>query len=300
MIAGIISAANIAPAPLAFIERDPSLSYQLTLPETVSTGTLLAVSLLVPICVFALVHVVQAVSSGLCGWTALKSVFVSLAWLLLTFAQCCILDFAVTGCIKIAVGRPRPNFFALCDYQGYKQAVATGNFTAYFAATTPGVFGNISNCRAEDWAVAEAQRSFPSGHASFSFGAMMFVTLYLRAVLAVPNNTHFSLAAVVAACPLTVSTFIAISRVRDRWHNPDDISVGSLIGIMSALVAWWHYRSLRRSGLFSTEGAGKLADEDQPAARALLGNADSSAGGSPVVAGSTASAAGATAPAITV
>ena len=39
---------------------------------------------------------------------------------------------------KTFCGRKRPNFFALCNYKGYKTALATGNFTYYNSVTVAG------------------------------------------------------------------------------------------------------------------------------------------------------------------
>lgn len=149
----------------------------------------------------------------------------------------------------------------MCNYAGYGDALKSGNLTAYWAATTPGVFGSLDNCLATQANVWEGQKSFPSGHSSMSFGGMLFTTLYLRAAFGIANNVHVTFPAIIAACPLIVSSWVAISRVRDRWHNPDDIAVGSLIGIGSALVAWWHYRAHRRNGYAPTTGAAALDDD---------------------------------------
>lgn len=39
-----------------------------------------------------------------------------------------------------------PSFFDLCNYQGYGDAIKSGNFTEYYMKTTFGKFGNINNC----------------------------------------------------------------------------------------------------------------------------------------------------------
>ena len=263
LIVAVATNSATPPTPISFTERDPTYSYQLTIPETVPFGMLLGISLGIPVAVVLVVHTIKLVAargtpgaaSGVCG------VLSSFGWIFLCLTQCLIVVFALTDAMKIAMGRQRPNFFAMCNYQGYGDALKAGDLTPYFNATTAGVFGSLDNCRGSTANIWEGQKSFPSGHSSMSFGAMMFTTLYLRAAFGVANNVHVTLPAVVAASPLVISSFVAISRVRDRWHNPDDISVGALIGIGSALVAWWHYRAHRRSGYAPTAGPAALDDE---------------------------------------
>jgi diacylglycerol diphosphate phosphatase/phosphatidate phosphatase len=122
----------------------------------------------------------------------------------------------------------------------------------------------------EDW-IWEGQKSFPSGHASISFAGMTWITLYLRAAFGVANNVHVTVPALIAASPLVISTWVSISRVRDRWHNTDDIAVGALIGIVSALVVWWHYRLHRAGGRpHSSEPSARDSHSPQPTSHSLL------------------------------
>lgn len=115
----------------------------------------------------------------------------------------------------------------LCDYLGYREAAATGNFTAYWAATTPGVFGSAANCQAVAFDVKQAQMSFPSGHSSNSWAGLFFACLFLRALAGVPSRSFFSWASFVTAAPLVLAGYVSISRVRDRWHTTTDVSVGA-------------------------------------------------------------------------
>lgn len=54
-----------------------------------------------------------------------------------------------------------PSMQALCDYAGYAQAISSGNYTSYLAATSPGAFGDLSKCLAASKPTWKAQRSFP-------------------------------------------------------------------------------------------------------------------------------------------
>lgn len=115
----------------------------------------------------------------------------------------------------------------LCDYLGYREAAASGNFTSYWAVTTAGVFGNAANCQAVAFDVRQAQMSFPSGHSSNSWAGLFFACLFLRALVGVPSRSFFSWASFATAAPLVLAGYVSISRVRDRWHTTTDVSVGA-------------------------------------------------------------------------
>lgn len=111
--------------------------------------------------------------------------------------------------IKVAVSRPRPCFFAMCDYRGYRTAVASRQLHSYLDGTTPGAMADVVHCRAEEvWRrpssrhppgctlgltpcnppslcrtsaqkeITEAVQSFPSGHATAAFASCTFWALF--------------------------------------------------------------------------------------------------------------------------
>ena len=61
-----------------------------------------------------------------------------------------------------------------------------------------------------------------------------------------PRGVLFTPPAVVAAAPIIVALFVCATRIRDRYHYTDDVSVGFLIGTASALAAFAHHSSQRR------------------------------------------------------
>lgn len=153
---------------------------------------------------------------------------------------------SVTQFMKKLVGRPRPHFFQRCGWDVTKQE----------CASTP---------------EADAFKSFPSGHSSFSFATLGFVAIYLlgRVRPTRPFIMPISVcgrerevdprdALVLAALsPLLLAAFIACSRIIDHAHHASDVAVGIGVGFFSALLFHSRY-------FFSPFDAGSLAGEPRP------------------------------------
>lgn len=257
-----------------FVERDPSLSYPY-LDSTVSNGALALISTLLP-----LTCIVLAVSARVKfsptrvghapGSVGLRDedgedadpksdpVFASrvdavraLMFEIVCYCQALALTMITYNACKSFVGRLRPNFFAACDYKGYRHAMSTGNYTDYLAATTPGAPGDLTHCRAARADIDEASLSFPSGHASLAFVAMTWSTMALIRALTVERHqlgktvgssadvfrmSNIVSAARAGAClPMAYAVYVACTRVVDYKHRPADVIAGALIG---AVFAW--------------------------------------------------------------
>lgn len=141
-----------------------------------------------------------------------------------------------TSMMKMYVGRLRPNFYALCQ----------------FDITT-------LKCMTDQSHIFEARSSFPSGHSSLSFGGMgCLVWFFLgRSGIGKVSNkcsygeekgakrpfyerqwTDNKLGIVAAFLPWIWASFVACSRLVDNWHHPSDILAGSLIGIFCSTLAY--------------------------------------------------------------
>ncbi|PQP96647.1 lipid phosphate phosphatase 2 isoform X2 [Prunus yedoensis var. nudiflora] len=102
----------------------------------------------------------------------------------------------VTDAIKNAVGRPRPDFFWRCFPDGkdvYDQ------------------WGGVL-CHGKDSDIKEGHKSFPSGHASWSFAGLGFLSLYLCGkIKAFDRKGHVAKLCIVLL-PLLVASLVGISR----------------------------------------------------------------------------------------
>ena len=114
--------------------------------------------------------------------------------------------------VKVAVGRPRPSFYAQQLWALRSRSAAAHEH------------------------LDDALKSFPSGHATWSLCSGVFATgLALREV-----PTWRRAGAVVAfgweAVPTLLATWIAVTRVEDYRHFPSDILAGGLLGTLAGLA----------------------------------------------------------------
>ncbi|GJN84297.1 hypothetical protein PLIIFM63780_007853 [Purpureocillium lilacinum] len=139
------------------------------------------------------------------------------------------LSSVLTDIVKNAVGRPRPDLLARC---------------APSPGTKPDVLVTIDVCTAarDTHLLQDGWRSFPSGHSSFSFAGLGFLSLFLAGQLRVfryaAGGRDLS-RALLCLVPLVGAALIAISRCEDYRHDVYDVCVGSALGMA---VAYWSYR----------------------------------------------------------
>ncbi|CAH8381728.1 unnamed protein product [Eruca vesicaria subsp. sativa] len=129
----------------------------------------------------------------------------------------------ITDSIKLATGRPRPNFYWRCFPDGKEVFDALG-----------GVL-----CHGEPEEVKEGHKSFPSGHTSWSFAGLGFLSLYLSGKLKAFNREGHVAKLCIVFVPLLAACLVGISRVDDYWHHWQDVFAGGLIGLF---VAGFCYR----------------------------------------------------------
>lgn len=217
-----------------FIEQDPELSLPL-LTEQFSCNAVTIISVCMPVVSIMLV-IMRPFNKR--HQVTLSTLRYGL-WMYLGLGLAMLSTYCLTNTIKLAVGMPRPNCFAMCNYQGYNDAIASNDFTVYNDLTTAGVFGNQANCLSSNSVYrSEAFLSFPSGHASIVSASAAYVVMSnqyaaSKASFYLHTDRFISVFAVVMAL------VISVTRVTDYWHRTVDVMVGALVGISCSLF-WWY------------------------------------------------------------
>ncbi|KAG6715126.1 lipid phosphate phosphatase 2-like isoform X2 [Carya illinoinensis] len=129
----------------------------------------------------------------------------------------------ITDAIKNAVGRPRPDFFYRCFPDGNELYNQLGDVV----------------CHGKDSDIKEGHKSFPSGHASWSFAGLGFLSLYLSGKIEVFDRKGHVAKLCIVILPLLVASLVGISRVDDYWHHWQDVFAGGVLGLV---VAGFCYR----------------------------------------------------------
>ncbi|KAM6497116.1 lipid phosphate phosphatase 1 [Amanita muscaria] len=130
----------------------------------------------------------------------------------------------VTEFLKHTVGRLRPDFLSRCKWDKVLKA-----------------------CTGPIAGIVQGRESFPSGHSSTAFSGMAVLSLWLAGQTAAwcfkaPSSSspiRSRLASLfLTLLPLFWAAFVAVSRVEDNRHHPEDVVVGSTIGIISSMICY--------------------------------------------------------------
>ena len=137
--------------------------------------------------------------------------------------------YVITGILKLATGKPRPDFIARC--------------VPPLNATDP-AFGlsTVDICTQTNAAILrDGFKSFPSGHSSSSWGGLFFLSLFLAGKLHVWDGRGEVWRLFIAMVPSLAASLVAISRIEDARHHGFDVLFGSALGVVCAIVAYNMY-----------------------------------------------------------
>ncbi|AQK97639.1 Lipid phosphate phosphatase 2-like [Zea mays] len=132
----------------------------------------------------------------------------------------------LTDAIKDGVGRPRPDFFWRCFPDGKPEY---NNFTT----------GAI--CHGQASVIKEGHKSFPSGHTSWSFAGLGFLSWYLAGKIKVFDRRGHVAKVCIVLSPLLLAALVAVSRVDDYWHHWQDVCTGGLLGFTVASICYLQF-----------------------------------------------------------
>ncbi|CAG8886024.1 unnamed protein product [Penicillium egyptiacum] len=266
-----------------FSLTDPTISYPLT-KETVTTETLILVSLFAPAVIIFLLswllvpanatssttsnsgspkpHAAQYIRRKFWEW--------NVGWmgLALTLASA----WTATQGLKVLIGKPRPDLLARCDPDVARVAEFTvGGLGESVRGAATLVSWEICRDRSDSLRI-DGFASFPSGHSSFSFAGLIYLTLWLCSKFSVAfpylprypieDQTHTDdnssvrkrgaappvYLMLIAFVPTATACFISASRWFDYRHHGFDILFGAAIGIFFAYIGFNMYHLPIRRG----------------------------------------------------
>ena len=145
----------------------------------------------------------------------------------------------LTSTIKTVVGRPRPNFLAVCN-PNITCTPDNTQFNMDYVCQGTELFGDWKRLNTDEKkmrGVNQARRSFPSGHASHSASVATFAFLYIEKRIKTPeSNLLVLLKPLMQLIWICVSLFMCMSRVKDYYHHLDDVIFGAILGMIVSFI----------------------------------------------------------------
>ncbi|KAG9350559.1 hypothetical protein JZ751_024448 [Albula glossodonta] len=194
---------------------DETIRYPLK-PDTITHGLLAAVTISCTVIIISSGEAYLVYSKRIHSNSDFNQYVAALYKVVGTFVFGAAVSQSLTDLAKFTIGRPRPNFMAVC-----KPNVCKGYMLQI-------------NCTGDVRAVKEARLSFYSGHSSFGMYCMLFLALYVQARLVAkwarllrPTIQFFLVA---------FAVYVGYTRVSDYKHHWSDVLVGLLQGALIAIL----------------------------------------------------------------
>ncbi|KAL4921497.1 phosphatidic acid phosphatase type 2/haloperoxidase [Aspergillus aurantiobrunneus] len=164
----------------------------------------------------------------------------------------------LTDIIKNAVGRPRPDLISRCMP---RKGTPESKLVLWTVCT-----------QANEHILQEGWRSFPSGHSSFSFAGLGYLSLFFSGQMHVFRPRTDLCRCLLVLIPLICALLVAISRLDDYRHDVYDVTSGTILGSVVAYFSYRRYfpplRSLAcdtpyNKDDFGLEGFSKVPDDEE-------------------------------------
>ncbi|KAI9284442.1 phosphatidic acid phosphatase type 2/haloperoxidase [Umbelopsis sp. AD052] len=209
----------VPPFHQEFYLDDWSIRYPYSVKERVSFTALLLISVLAPLVIIVIIagfikRSFHDLHHGLLG------LFFALTFTLM-----------FTDVLKITIGEPRPDMLARCA-----PSVTTSPAESLL---------NVAICNGvASIDLQDGFKSFPSGHASYSFAGLGYLSLYLCGKLHIFDHQGHVWKSFLVMVPIMGAILVAISRIMDYRHHPWDVIFGSFLGFAAAYFSYHQYYPL--------------------------------------------------------
>ncbi|KAI7905873.1 phosphatidic acid phosphatase type 2/haloperoxidase [Cokeromyces recurvatus] len=218
MVIVFFSIDRITPSYREFSINDTSIMHTYTVNESVPVWLLIVIAIIVPI-VFITVISLGNRKSCLDFHSGLLGLALSLSMTIM-----------ITVIIKVSVGRPRPDMLDRC-----KPPTGIEN--------PPLQLLNYTVCTAEHdtYKFKDGFKSFPSGHSSFSFAGLGYLSFYLAGKMHLFDEGGHTYKTFIFCFPFLGALLIAITRLHDYRHHWQDVFIGGIIGTLFAYFGYRQY-----------------------------------------------------------
>ncbi|KAL8715228.1 MAG: hypothetical protein Q9220_001186 [cf. Caloplaca sp. 1 TL-2023] len=261
---------KITPNHRPFTLTDPSISFPYVADEKISTTTLFLLSLVFPAIAILLVTVIFIPLPSTVPSSTTRSALWrrklwewNTAWLGLGLSLA--LSFLLTQGMKSMFGKPRPDLLSRCDPDYENQAdYAIGGFPQVLNGM---YLVSATICQQPNKGMLDdGFSSFPSGHSSYSWAGLLYLSLFLAAKfritiphLPITSSSSSSPQRTLSAAPPTyllllpltpicIAIYISSTRYSDFRHHGFDIIFGSLMGSVLSIFTFRLYQMPLRRG----------------------------------------------------
>ncbi|CCW64725.1 unnamed protein product [Phytomonas sp. EM1] len=142
----------------------------------------------------------------------------------------CLMELFLVDMLKLYAGRLRPDYLARLAEANYSKKSGSPD-----PKTEMQFYCQLMHTSST---LRDGRMSFPSGHSSSYFAVFTIMSFFLFAHLRPFARQGSFIRLLIALSPLSVAFICAVSRTRDHKHNFSDISVGSVLGVACAILAF--------------------------------------------------------------
>uniref|UniRef100_A0A8D0DUG4 Phosphatidic acid phosphatase type 2/haloperoxidase domain-containing protein n=1 Tax=Salvator merianae TaxID=96440 RepID=A0A8D0DUG4_SALMN len=212
----------VPPMRRGFFCNDSSISYPLQRTETITDPMLISVGIAIALLAITLGESYRTYNLPHTSHYIVSNPYVAVLYKEVgAYLFGCIVGQSLTNMAKVAIGRLRPHFLAVCRPDFTHINCSAGYLEDYVCT------GGASEEK-------EARKSFYSGHASFAMYTMTYLVFYLQARFTWRGARL--LRPLVQFVLLMLAVYTGLTRISDYRHHPSDVIVGLLQG---AVVAYW-------------------------------------------------------------